>query len=265
MKLRKLNANCKTALVTGGSSGMGLIYAKHLADAGLDVVLVSNREQELAEAAASLSAAFPEVRIVPRFQDLSTPDAAEVLHAWCAEQGIVVDVLINNAGMFFFKELEAEDVGRVGKMMNLHNLTVVKNSILFGDDMRKRGYGYILNVSSMAAKLPVPGITAYSATKAFLKCFGKSFSFEMRPYGVGVTTVCPAAIATPLYGLREDLLRLGVRIGVIHTPEWLVKKALRGMVRKRRVLRPGLMNLWLPTAIALLPAKAESSLWKRLK
>ena len=150
-------------------------------------------------------------------------------------------------------------------MMNLHNLTVVKNSILFGDEMKHRGYGYILNMSSMAAKLPAPGITIYAATKAFLKSFGKSFSFEMRPYGVGVTTVCPAAIATPLYGLREDLLKFGVRIGVIRTPEWLVNRALRAMTRKRRVLRPGLMNVWLPAALALFPGKAETLLWEHFK
>lgn len=264
MKLKKLNANCKTALVTGGSSGMGLIFSKRLAEAGLDVVVVSNREEELNKACEELSAAYP-VRIIPHFQDLSIQDAAEELYDWCAEQGIIVDILINNAGMFFFKELEASDTARVGKMMNLHNLTVAKSSILFGSDMKQRGYGYIVNMSSMAAKLPVPGITTYSATKAFLKCFGKSLSFEMRPYGVGVTTVCPAGIATPLYGLREDLLKLGVRLRAIHTPEWLVDKALKAMVKRRRVLRPGLMNIWLPVAIAALPGKAESALWNRLK
>jgi len=264
MKLRRLNANCKTALVTGGCSGMGLIFARQLAGAGLDVVIVSNREKELQEAADMLSAQFP-VKVIPHYQDLAAQDAAEQLFAWCKAGGITVDILVNNAGMFFFKELEAEDVARVGTMMNLHNQTVVKNSILFGDEMKHRGYGYILNMSSMAAKLPAPGITIYAATKAFLKSFGKSFSFEMRPYGVGVTTVCPAAIATPLYGLREDLLKFGVRIRVIHTPEWLVKRALRAMTRRRRVLRPGLMNVWLPAALALFPAPIESHLWKRYK
>ncbi|MBQ2522417.1 MAG: SDR family NAD(P)-dependent oxidoreductase [Bacteroidales bacterium] len=264
MKLRRLNANCKTALVTGGCSGMGLIFARKLAEAGLDVVIVSNREKELQEAADALSAQYP-VKVTAHYQDLAAPDAAEQLYAWCQAEGICVDILINNAGMFFFKELEAADVARVGTMMNLHNLTVVKNSILFGDEMKHRGYGYILNMSSMAAKLPAPGITIYAATKAFLKSFGKSFSFEMRPYGVGVTTVCPAAIATPLYGLREDLLKFGVRIGVIRTPEWLVNRALRAMTRKRRVLRPGLMNVWLPAALALFPGKAETLLWEHFK
>jgi short-subunit dehydrogenase len=120
-------------------------------------------------------------------------------------------------------------------------------------------------MSSMAAKLPCPGITIYSATKAYLKSFSKSLYFEMRPYGVGVTTVCPAAIATPLYKLKPSLLKLGVNIGLIGTPRWLVRKALRGMFHKRRVVKPGLMNLYLPPMIAVLPKGLVDKLWQKYK
>lgn len=120
-------------------------------------------------------------------------------------------------------------------------------------------------MSSMAAKLPCPGITVYSATKAYLKSFGKSLYFEMRPYGVGVTTVCPAAIATPLYRLKPNLLNLGVKIGLIGTPQWLVRKALNGMIRKKRVVKPGFMNYYLPPLIALLPKRLVDTLWRKFK
>jgi hypothetical protein len=120
-------------------------------------------------------------------------------------------------------------------------------------------------MSSMVAKLPAPGITVYSATKAYLKSFSKSLFFEMRPYGVGVTTVCPAAIATPLYKLKPSLLRLGVKIGLIGRPEWLVKRALRGMFHKRRVVKPGLMNYYLPPMVNALPKWLVARLWKKFK
>ena len=265
MKLKRLNANCKTALVTGASSGMGLIYARRLAENGLDVILVSNQEKELQEAAESLSAAYPASRIIAHYQDLSAQDAAEELYAWCAAQGLAVDILVNNAGMFFFKELTAKDVARVGTMMNLHNLTVAKCSVLFGDDMRKRRYGYILNMSSMAAKLPVPGITIYSATKAFLKSFGKSLYYEMKPYGVSITTVLPAAIATPLYKLSDRQLKAGVKTGLIRTPQSMVRRALKGMDRGRRTVRPGFMNYSLPALISLTPGCVINRLWKKWK
>ena len=77
----------------------------------------------------------------------------------------------------------------------------------------------------------------------------------MRPFGVTVTTVCPAAVDTGLYPLPVRLRGLLRRIGLIRTPEWLVRKALRAMFRGRRTYSPGLTNVLLPPLIALLPAR----------
>ena len=244
---------------------MGLEFARQLAGKGYDIILVSNREEELNAASESLRAAFP-VAVTAHFQDLACEEAAQRLDSWCREEaGVLPDIVVNDAGMFFFKELEAADWEKVRCMLELHVVTVTHICLLFSDAMKKRGSGRILNVSSMAARLPVPGITVYSATKAYLRSFGRSFSYELEPYGVTLTTVCPAAIATPLYRLDERRMRLGVRIGVIHTPEWLVKKALRAMFRGRRLLSPGLMNVYLPALIALLPGPLISTLWKRFR
>lgn len=252
------------ALITGGSSGMGLEYARQLGAKGYDLVLVSNRQEELEQASKELSPSDP-IRVVTRYQDLSLNNAADELMAFCHEQSIEVEILINNAGMFFFEELTLDNEQKALVMMQLHMYTPTRLCLLFGEAMKKRGHGYILNMSSMAAKLPCPGIAIYSATKAYLKSFGKSLYFEMRPYGVGVTTVCPAAIATPLYKLNSSLLKLGVRLGVIGTPRWLVRRALRGMFHHRRVVKPGLMNYYLPPLIAILPHWLVAKLWKKFK
>ncbi|MBR4390799.1 MAG: SDR family NAD(P)-dependent oxidoreductase [Bacteroidales bacterium] len=252
------------ALVTGGSSGMGLCYAKRFASMGLDLLLVSNQKEELEKAVSSLVTEY-HVDVRQHYMDLATESAADDLFAFCHDQSLQIDILINNAGMFFFEELTADNEAKVLTMMRLHTFTPTRLCILFGEEMKKRGCGYILNMSSMAAKLPCPGITVYSATKAYLKSFGKSLYFEMRPYGVGVTTVCPAAIATPLYKLKPSLLKLGVKVGLIGTPEWLVRKAVRGMFHKRRVVKPGLMNYYLPPLIAILPKWLVDRLWKRYK
>ena len=243
---------------------MGLEFARGLASRGCDLVLVSNREEELASASAALSAEYA-VKVFTRFQDLAKPQAADELYDWSRGEDILPDVLVNDAGMFFFKELKTEDLGRVQALLDLHITTVTRLCILFGNAMKQRGSGYILNLASMAARLPVPGITIYSATKAYLRSFGRSFSYELKPYGVGMTTICPAAIATPLYRLSDKLMRLGVRSGLIRTPTWLVRRALRAMFRKRRVVSPGLMNIRLPALIALLPGWLVACLWKKLK
>ena len=241
---------------------MGLEFSRQLAARGYALVLVGNREQELADAARELG---KETAVRTRFQDLAQPRAADELFTWCGAEDIHPDVLVNNAGMFFFKELQPEDLDRVQAMINLHITTVTRLCILFGREMKERGNGYILNMSSMAARIPAPGITVYSASKAYLRNFGRSLSFELRPYGVGVTTVCPAAIATPLYRLDEKRMKLGVRTGLIRTPQWLVRRALRAMFRRRRVLSPACMNIWLPALVAILPGPLEERIWKKLK
>ena len=243
---------------------MGLEYARQLAAKGHDLILVSNQQEELTKATEELSQAYG-VDVIGRYQDLAKETAAEELFGYCQEEKLQIDILINNAGMFFFEELTTENEVKALTMMRLHIFTPTRLCILFGEEMKKRGYGYLVNMSSMAAKLPCPGITVYSASKAYLKSFGKSLYFEMRPYGVGVTTVCPAAIATPLYRLKPSLLNLGVKIGLIGTPQWLVRKSLKGMMRKKRVVKPGFMNLYLPPLIAGLPKGLVNKLWKKFK
>ena len=241
---------------------MGKIYAERLAEAGYDLLLVSNQEQELQQVADDLQQRF-NINVIPHFQDLAVATAADELYAFCQSQSLEIEILINNAGMFFFEELTPENEVKAMKMMQLNIYTPTRLCLFFGNEMKQRGHGYILNMSSMAAKLPCPGITIYSASKAYLKSFSKSLYFEMRPYGVGVTTVCPAAIATPLYKLKPSLLNLGVKIGLIGTPQWLVKRALRGLFRKRRVVKPGLMNYYLPPMVNALPKWLVAKLWKK--
>ena len=216
--------------------------------------MISNRAEELSDAAAAIRAAYP-VRVESLCLDLAVHGAAREVLAWCDAIGLSPTVLINNAGMFFMEYLSPGNLPRADAMMALHMETVTDLCVLIGSRMKEQGEGRILNMSSLTARLPAPGIAIYSASKAYLKSFGKSFSYEMRPFGVTVTTVCPAAIDTGLYPLRSRMRRLLRRIGVLWTPEKLVSRALRAMFRGRRVVSPGLMNVLLPPLIAALPAR----------
>ena len=247
----KTDISGMTALVTGGSSGIGLEYARQLAALGCRLVLVSNREDELAQAASNLKA----TAVTTVFMDLAQEGCAGRLLETCDNLGLTIDILVNNAGMFFMKYLDDEVLPRARAMMELHVKTVTELCILFGNRMKSRGRGYILNMSSMAARIPAPGIAIYSASKAYLKIFGKGFSSEMRPFGVYVTTVCPAAIDTGLYNISDRLRRIGRRIGLIRSKESLVRRALRALFRGRRTVSPGLTNVLLPPVIAILPSR----------
>ena len=252
------------ALVTGGSSGIGLEFSRQLAAKGYDLIIVSNSREQLDAVCAPIAEEYG-VRVIPRLQNLATGNAAEELMEWCDSQSVMPDILINNAGMFYFKELSPELMGKAEVMIGLHVTTPTKMCILFGDRMKQRGSGRILLVASMAARIPAPGIQVYSATKAYLRSFGESLSFDLKPYGVTVTTLCPAAVATPLYGLKKGLLNFGVAIRVIHTPQWLVRKALKGLFRGRRLMKPSIMNAYLPPMIKMLPSNLEQKIWDRIK
>lgn len=256
-----------TALVTGASSGMGLEYARQLAAAGCSVLMVSNQAEALEKCAEKLSAAFP-VNIWPKYADLSQGGAADALFCYCEEKGLKIDILINNAGVFFFEELEGEVCRKADTMMGLHVVTPTRLSVLFGNAMKRRGRGFILNVSSVVADMCVPGLTMYAATKSYLKTFSKSLYYEMRPYGVSVTTVCPGAVATGLYSVLPALVRIlevAGRFGLVYSPEKLVRKALKAMLLRRRCVTPGFINHFFAPAVNLIPRFAVNRIWKKLK
>jgi len=252
------------SLVTGASSGIGLQYATALArDYKSDLVLVSNQQKELEQVAADLASTYG-VKTVAHYADLSLTDAAENLHAWCKENGYVVDVLINNAGVFFFNEYCETSMKRIELMLQLHVMTVAKLTRLFAADMcqrtlteeesrtricrHKRMRGYILNMSSMSAWMAMPGIQTYNASKAFIYNFSKSLWYELRPQNVGITVMAPGAVDTELFGLAPNLRKLAVNLTVAIPPEKLVKRALRKLFRNKKADTPGFIN-WLSTPL----------------
>lgn len=252
------------ALVTGASSGIGLQYATQLArDYHCDLLLVSNQEKELKEVAADLASQYG-VKTNAHFADLSLPDAAEQLHDWCKAEGYVIDILINNAGVFFFNQYCNTSMKRIELMLQLHIMTVAKMTRLFAEDMlqreltpeeahtricrRKRMRGYILNMSSMSAWMAMPGIQTYNASKAFIYNFSKSLWYELYPQNVGITVMAPGAVDTALFGLAPKLRKLAVNLTVSIPPEKLVKRALRKMFRGKKADTPGVIN-WLCTPL----------------
>ena len=255
-----------TALVTGASSGMGLEYARQLAASGCDVVMVSNQEEALVQCAEELRTCFS-VNIWAKYIDLAQMGAADELFCYCEENGLKIDILINNAGIFFFEELEGETCRKAEVMMLLHVYTPSRLCALFGNAMKRRGRGYILNVSSVAAGMCVPGLTMYAATKSYLKSFSKSLYYEMHPYGVSVTTVCPGAVATGLYSVLPALVKIlhvAGKFGLVYSPEKLVRKALKAMFRGRRCVTPGFINHFFAPTVNAIPRFAVNRIWRKI-
>lgn len=240
------------ALITGASSGIGYAYAEEMARRGYALVIVSN-EAEAIKAKGDFLRQTYGVEVVALYRDLAVPGAAEALYQTCRKENWEIELLINNAGMFFFREIVEEKSMKVEKMLYLHLVTPTQLCYYFGQDMKKRRNGYILNMSSLSAWLPYPGIGLYASTKRYLKTFSRALRAELSDYNVQVTVVCPGAVCTNLYDLSDNLKRLAVRLQIMMPPEKLVQKAVRALFRGRAVIVPGLLNKIALPLVLLLP------------
>ena len=229
------------ALVTGGNSGIGRCYARRLAALGYNLFIAGLNGALNCETADEVRAQSG-VEVVTMEINLARTEAAQELYDAVRARGIEVSVLINNAGMFSFLDVTETPGERLDRLILLHCYTPTMLCRLFGADMAARGKGHILNMSSYSLWMPWPGLATYSASKSYLRSFSVAYSKEVQERGVRVTSVCPAGVATDLYGLPADLQRLGTRIGVLLTPDSCARRGLRAMWRGRRNCVPGWWN-----------------------
>ena len=236
-KRGKIEKGSKWALVTGASTGIGRQYAEQLAELGYNLIIVSRTESALQTATTEIEEKHG-TKVVIKPMDLAVEGGAEALFEWCKAEGYIVDVLINNAGMFSFCDMVNTPVERVKRTITLHDITYTVLCQLFGNDMAERGGGYILNMSSFSVWMPFPGLALYSASKAYTKSFSVAFAKEMRYKNVWVTAVCPAGIATDLYGLTKKWQGIGLKLHALSTPSFCARRGLNSLWRKRKCIVP---------------------------
>ena len=242
-------------LITGASSGIGLCYAEQFAAKGNNVIIVSNQRERNEEVAADIKQRF-NVEAIALYSDLSQSDAAEQIFAWCKEHEYVVDTLVSNAGILQFGMFLNTKPTMADFITNLHCITPSKLCRLFGEDMKSRGGGRILIMSSMTAWTPFITVSYYAATKAYLKSFAQSLWYEFRPHNITVTTVYPGAVDTPLYKLEAKQRKLLRGFGVMMSAERLAKAGISALENGERTEIPGLFTKIAVAACWVLPAHA---------
>ncbi len=246
----------KLAVVTGGSSGIGLEFCRVLASRGADILMISIQEKELAEASEELQNAYG-IKVFTLLLDLTLPTAADLILTWLETHRVEPDYLINNAGIFSFNLLLDTPESKINAFIDLHIRAVTVLSLRFATRMKNRGSGHILNMSSMSCWMPMPGIAMYSSTKSYIRVFSRALNYEMRDSGVSVTVACPGGIATDLFGLPDNLKRLAIRLGAIQTPQKFAKKAVDKMLTGKSQYINGFVNRLAIVFIGVLPAKAR--------
>ena len=220
------------ALVTGASSGMGVEFAKQLAARGYNLLIVSN-EEAIHERAKELQESYPTLRVIGLVMDLGQQSSARELYEYTHKENLEIEVLVNNAGVYHDKDILDDSEGFTSLIMNLHMYTPAMLCYLFGQDMKARRKGYILNVCSVTSKMAAQRLGTYGGTKAFLSHFTRALHIELRQYGVHVTDVSPGAVDTGLYSIKPVFTKIGKCLGIIVSPQTLVRRALRALFRGR--------------------------------
>ncbi|PYK30190.1 MAG: hypothetical protein DME57_07675 [Verrucomicrobia bacterium] len=185
-----------SALITGASAGIGREFARQLAKRARTLVLVARREQRLNELRDELRNHNAQLQVHSRVVDLCDKSQIEELVRWLEQNKIDIDFLINNAGLGDYGPVATSDIERDNRMIqvNIAALTFLTRAVL--PRMIERQRGAILNVSSSAGFLPIPGMTVYAATKAFVNSFTEALRAELDNSGVTVTALCPGPVHT---------------------------------------------------------------------
>lgn len=190
----------KWSLVTGASAGIGLAIASQLASGGSHLVLTARRQERLAALSRKLRNAHP-IQVETFVADLKNPSAPEQLYEFVRAKGMVIDLLVNNAGFGQYGELAQVETQRLLDMVQVNCTAVVHLTRLFLPDMIARRRGDILIVASTAAFQAVPYISTYAATKVFDLFFAEGLAEEMKPHGIRVCALCPGSTESEFHAI----------------------------------------------------------------
>jgi uncharacterized protein len=236
MKLERCNA-----LITGASAGIGREFARQLGGRARSLILIARREQRLSELRNELNRQYPNLAVSFRKIDLADLAQLNELLAWLDHERIDVDLLINNAGLGDSGGLATSNPIRNEQMtfVNIVALTTLTRHLL--PRMIARGRGGILNVSSSAGFLPIPGFAVYAATKAYVTSFSEALRAELRGTGVSVCALCPGPVHTEF---QEVAKRPGAQPDTgpefVFVPvEQVVREALTALDANRPLVIPG--------------------------
>lgn len=241
-----------TALVTGASSGLGLEFARLLAQDGYDLVLVARRLDRLEQIALDLEEAYGVVVHVVQ-ADLATKEGVANLVSFTEQIEVKVDVLVNNAGFGDCADFVEADLDKLDRMIELNVRCLTDLTYYYLGDMLDQGEGRILNVASVAAFQPGPGMATYFATKAFVLSLTEALSEELRGTGITVTALCPGTTGTDFWEVAEAGALSMLRQAIIADPAEVAAYGYQSLMRGRVVAVPGITNKLMVASVRLCP------------
>ena len=238
-----------SALVTGASSGIGLEISRVLAPM-VDRLVVTGRQVEALRDLEQELGDIVEVEVI--VADLATESGVDSLIGGAGD----VDLLVNNAGYGLYGRLVDQDPDVVLGIIDVNVRALTRLGHHYAAKMKARGEGRILNVASIAAFQPGPGLAVYCASKAYVLSLSRAMSAELRGSGVTVTALCPGYVKTGFQS-TSGMRLTGVEIWSSLPASSVAKKAVRAMMKGRREVIPGVVNWFIPVFARILPIRLQ--------
>ncbi|WP_294376028.1 SDR family oxidoreductase [uncultured Clostridium sp.] len=221
-------------LITGATSGIGYEFAKVFAENKFNLIIVARNMQKLKEIKSELEYKY-KVNVYVYSKDFSIERECEELCDEIQNDGLKIEILINNAGAGYVGEFLKEDYKCDKDMMQLNMNSLVYITKFFARDMVKNNYGKILNVASTGSYHPGPYTAVYYATKAFVLSFTEAVAEELKNYNISVSALCPGATKTNFSknaGKKDNSNAM--------SPEFVARKGFKGLMKNKTTIIPGI-------------------------
>lgn len=261
---RTASSGDRTALVTGASAGIGAAFARHLAREGYDLLLVARRAERLEQLASDLRRQYG-VRCEAFAADLTDTAAPTAILEFAKSKSLNIDVLINNAGLSgstaFAKTAWPSLAGEIQLMVTA--VTELCHLVIPG--MLERGWGRILNVSSIAAMSPPGASLLYTGIKSYVLNMSQSLDMELKPQGIHVTALCPGFTRSEFHdamGTRSAADKLPTILW--QDSEEVVRAGWDALMEGKAICVPGTVNKLLVGGLRPLPLALQYQLGNRL-
>lgn len=252
----------KSALITGASEGLGKAFAIELATREFDLVLVSLQASALPELARFIEKNYS-VRVIFFEMDLTLLENCVFLFNSLKEKNLIVNVLINNAGMGNRSGFEEKSLAFYKKQIELNTITPVLLTRLFLEQVCINESSYLLNVGSLGGLFLVPKKQVYGATKSFIRYFTKCLRLELSHTKVSVSLLSPGGINTKPELLAFNHTLKGISRFSILEPEAVAKIAIEGMLHGKKEIIPGISNKILVFFAAIFPGYLKERIIKK--
>lgn len=229
------------ALITGGSMGIGFELARCFAASGYNLILVSRTDEDLKSAASKIKKEY-KVEVVIIVKDLFKTENAFELYDDVKFLKIKPSILVNNAAQGQYGEFSETDINRELEIINLNIASVVILTKLFLKDMLQRGDGGILNVSSIASRIPGPLQSIYHASKAFVQSFTAAIRDEVKDTSITITALLPGPTDTDFFAKADMLNAKNVVEGNLADPAKVAMDGYNALIKGVDNVVSGTMN-----------------------